>query len=297
MIFARAIIVVVVSLCLPATLFASSFEFVAQSALAHVGDTVQIPVYVNSEGVSAFVAQANIIFSKNLLWVKSFTLAPGWLPVSGEEYQFLDNGRGALRKTAGFEGGVSGRVLFGNVEGIITRNGDAEIYADSSSFILNKENKNVFQEGKSARLKVAEAPSRGNIPPSLFDIRLDVATSVIAPAESLVARVLFQSFGNVPTPVDMFFTITDDAGKVFTSFQGSTVVETESVFTKQFDGLNLPVGNYILHVSTRYKADVMDEFSAPFSVESGAQLPWVIGVMIFTISVVATAFFLWRKQV
>lgn len=269
--------------------FAAEFELVVPFAPVYVGDIIQIPVYVNSPHEDIVIAQANIVFPETMMWAKSFTLAPGWLPVVGGEYHTLDNGHGSLRKTAGFEGGISGRIRFGTFEGILLGAGDAEVSIIDTSFLFGKSNNNVFQKNDRARFLILDAPSHAGLPSALFDIHVELADDTVTSPEPLVARTIFQSFGSIATPVDIFFTVVDSTGKVFAEAQESVVVETETVFTKRFEELNLPVGHYTLRVNTRYKGNVEDEFSAPFTVVSSGRLRWVVGGGAVGVAIVALA--------
>lgn len=289
------------ALCVPASAVAASFEFglpvrITQISLPRseadfvvmpvtVGDTIRVPVYINLEEDSVVVVDMRIHFSRDLLWVKSFTVASGWLAVSGHEYNYLDNGRGIVRATAGFEEGVAAfvdveqnsRVLFGTLEFVSVGSGITEVRALRGSSILDAENKDILtgvETGK-ARFPISNLPQDGNAPPQLFDIRLEMAKTTLMPGEPITARIFFQSFGTVPTPVDIFFLVLDETGKIYASSEEAAVVETEAVLTKQFEQLDLPPGNYTLHVDTRYDTNIEDEFEATFSVRS-AFSPWFI---------------------
>lgn len=263
---------------------AATFELAVPSEETRVGDEVRIPVYIDApEGETAVITSAEILFPETMIWVKSLELAPGWLPVVGEEYQSLDNGAGVVLKTAGFEGGVSGRALFGTVLGIATGVGDASLSAGDRSYLLDKDNRDILRKGAPVTLKIQPVPAQSGLPPELFDIRLELAERVLAPGEPPTARVVFQSFGYVPTPVDMFFTVTNADGVVVASSEESVVVETETVFTKRFDDIALTRGRYAYHVVTRYDANIVDDFTAPFEVVSLRRTGVIIGITITVI--------------
>lgn len=270
---------------------AASFELGLSSASAALGDVIRIPVYVNAEEEPVVIADARIQFPRDLLWVKSFTIAPSWVAVSGETYNYVDNGSGVTRATAGFEEGIHGHTLFGELELIAIGAGVADVRVLPDSSLLDAHNRDVLADTKEAHTQIEIAvPSAGSTL-QLFDIRLLLAESVLARGEPVVARVSFQSFGQVPTPVDMFFTVTDESGKIFASAKESLVVETEAVFTKELESLDLPSGEYVLHVNTRYNGSVEDDFHAPFRVSSrfspflivfGAVLVALFGLLIIS---------------
>lgn len=285
---------------LPFIAHGASFEFVVSEPAVYAGDTIHISVYINTPESSTLVAQSDLSFSEKMLWVQSFTPAPGWLPVVGEEYQHLDNGRGALRRTAGFEGSVSGRVLFGTILGIARGDGVGLLTVNDQSFILDDNNKNILRESLPAEWEVTTVVSGTNdVPLELFDISIGLEEPAITVESPIIARVFFQSFGRVPTPVDMFFTITDEYGTVVASSEEHIVVETEAVFTKRFEGLGLSRGDYILHVVTRYNAGVEDSFTKPFSVVLSKRVWWTfgaVGIGVVCFGAFVVVFFVRRKK-
>lgn len=107
----------------------------------------------------------------------------------------------------------------------------------------------------------------------LFDIRLDINSSSLDKASDLVAQVKFNSFGNVPTPVDLTYKINklvDPSGigviEVY-SDTGKVTVETEKLITKDFKNLDLEGGKYSLVLTTVYGDGVRDEFKQDFEIK------------------------------
>ena len=105
-------------------------------------------------------------------------------------------------------------------------------------------------------------------PKQLFDIRFELDSSIVLSADNLVARVTFESFGTEPTPVDMTFIILDELGNQVYLEQDFLVVETENVFTKKFENLDLEIGKYVILLSTIYNEDVEDSFWKEFEIKS-----------------------------
>ncbi len=105
------------------------------------------------------------------------------------------------------------------------------------------------------------------IPAKLFDINFEVDDLTVSSSDELSARVIFLSFGRLSTPVDLTFSIVKvDTGEEVHYGTDYVVIETEKVLRKKFPGLNLPVGNYNLVVTTLYNETVSDEFSQPFTI-------------------------------
>jgi len=110
-------------------------------------------------------------------------------------------------------------------------------------------------------------PTSPAIPEQLFDIKMELDESVVASIDNLVARVTFESFGRVPTPVILTFTILNKDGIEVVREEDSITVETEIFVTKTFEGLELEPGRYTLVLRTLYSIDVEDEFRQEFEIK------------------------------
>ncbi|NTU66872.1 MAG: hypothetical protein HGB08_03000 [Candidatus Moranbacteria bacterium] len=106
------------------------------------------------------------------------------------------------------------------------------------------------------------------IPRKLFDINLEIGNPEITDIKNLSARVIFTSFGTELTPVDMVFAVVDQAGNEAYRSENHTDVQTESVFNKDFKDADhdLPLGKYVLVLTTTYNVNVVDEFRADFEI-------------------------------
>lgn len=136
------------------------------------------------------------------------------------------------------------------------------------------------------------------LPEELFDIRLLLDRAAVSRVADLVARATFTSFGRVPTPVNMRFTIIDSRGNEVWESVDTTTVETEEVFVKRFLNVGeLVPGSYKVRLRTLYNIDVIDVFESPFTILSPEEvesywLAWLIGGLV----VLIVFFFLWRKR-
>lgn len=110
------------------------------------------------------------------------------------------------------------------------------------------------------------------IPEQLFDINLELDDSLIQNIEELVARVIFISFGTVPTPVDLTFRILDKDGVGVHYSKGEVIVETEKVFTKDFSGFALEDGEYTVELVTKYNTSIEDIFVQSFVIGEDVSL-------------------------
>lgn len=120
-------------------------------------------------------------------------------------------------------------------------------------------------------------------PAQLFDIRLLLDNNAVSKVSDLVARVMFTSFGRVPTPIDMKFTILDANGKEIWNGSDTTTVQTEAVFIRRFfEAGELSPGKYRLRLRTLYGQNVEDSFFADFEISSEKKAPayWLLAIVI-----------------
>src|SRR3989339_473964 len=109
-------------------------------------------------------------------------------------------------------------------------------------------------------------------PNQLFDIIFEIDDSLILNINELVTRVTFESFGTEPTPVNLTYIIVDEMGKTLHVEKDYITVETEKVFTKKFEGLDLDYGKYAIYLKTLYNVDVEDDFVKRFEIRSKISL-------------------------
>lgn len=112
-------------------------------------------------------------------------------------------------------------------------------------------------------------------PEQLFDITVTLDDSVLEESSDLTVRTRFESFGTVPTWVDLTFIVLDESGQEVYRTQDGITVETEFNYWKEFSGLKLVPGYYVMVVNTLYNDNVSDEFRQDFSVQAkGSAFPW-----------------------
>lgn len=104
------------------------------------------------------------------------------------------------------------------------------------------------------------------LPEQLFDISVRLESETMAKASELEVVIVFESFGKVPTSVDLTYTIVNDQKQIVFRDIETVLVETEKVVRKRFSSLSLSSGSYTLVVKTQYNIDVIDEFSVDFTI-------------------------------
>jgi len=125
-------------LAVPA-LAATNVSLTPANVSVRQGQTFTLTVGIDPQGAKNYPA--------DLLEVKSFTLADGWILFSKPGYDLTDNTNGVLIKTAGYPNGVSSSTTFGKVSFLAKKSGSGAITlsnASTSSFVLDANNQNVL---------------------------------------------------------------------------------------------------------------------------------------------------------
>lgn len=158
----------------------TSVSFTPVNVSVRQGQTFTLTIGVNPQGAKNYTAKAELHYTADLLEVKSFTFANGWMPLSQSGYDFTDNTNGVFIKTAGYPGGVSSPVTFGTVSFLAKKSGNGTIALNSNSFVLDANNQNVLA-GASVQTAVAiSAPAPAQTTPKTPTIQ---TTPVVEPTE------------------------------------------------------------------------------------------------------------------
>jgi len=159
---------------------------------------------------------------------------------------------------------------FSNIVGYLSESGHTGLVNTPAQIAyeqeIAKEYASTVQPSGSAGPASDATVASGQRPSQLFDIAMEIDKVEIEKPSDLSTRVIFTSFGTVPTSVKMTFDVLDDLGEIMATSTDSVLIETEKVYSKSFSNLSLPAGNYTLRLTTLYNTDVKDEFYAPFSV-------------------------------
>jgi hypothetical protein len=131
----------------------------------------------------------------------------------------------------------------------------------------------------------------------LFDIKLELEDSTIETSNKLSSIIKFENFGNVPTKVDLTYTILNRNGDKVYLDKGEVVVTIQETIRKNFENLNLADGKYNLVLTTVYGDNVTEEFRQEFSVGKQEFLQtvkdnWILPVFIAAIIIAIIIVFL-----
>ena len=125
-------------------LAATNVSFTPVNVSVRQGQNFTLTIGVNPQGVKNYTAKIELRYPADLLEVKSFTFANGWVALAQPGYDLTDNANGVLIKTAGYPGGVSSAVTFGTVSFLAKKSGNGTITLSGDSFVLDAVNQNVL---------------------------------------------------------------------------------------------------------------------------------------------------------
>ncbi len=142
------------------------------------------------------------------------------------------------------------------------------------------------------------------IPEELFDITWNLEDYTIVGSNELTGIITFESFGNVPTFVDLIFIIKDEFGKIVYREENNITVTTEEVLRWKYENLEeLPEGEYTAILETLYNTGVSDEFKQRFKVGKEVDLlfdikrnwVWYLSGLVATILLVVLVWWLIKR--
>ena len=109
------------------------------------GQIFTLTIRVNPQGVKNYTTKTELHYPVDLLEVRSFTFANGWMPITQIGYDLTDNINGVLIKTAGYSGGVSLTGTFGTVSFFAKKDGNGTITLNNgNSLVLDANNQNII---------------------------------------------------------------------------------------------------------------------------------------------------------
>ena len=122
------------------------------------------------------------------------------------------------------------------------------------------------------------------IPEQLFDITWSLDDASIQNVNELVGTATFESFGTVPTSVNLTFVILDRTGNEIYTGREDIVVVTEEFLRWEYEDLEeLPDGKYTAILKTLYNTNVEDDFRQEFEISkkrigiTGRVIEWTGG--------------------
>lgn len=108
------------------------------------GQTFNVVVAVNPQGVSNYAEKLEIDYPADTLEVTSFTFSSNWMALTQPGYDSTDNTNGVLVKTAGYPGGFSSSLTFGTVSFHAKKAGSGIIKIGNSSLAFEANSQTVI---------------------------------------------------------------------------------------------------------------------------------------------------------
>lgn len=142
-------------------------------------------------------------------------------------------------------------------------------------------NESEDEDSVTSELVVEEKVEK--IPENLFDIRMNIENIFIKKSKDLTIVVTYESFGKVPTLVNLTFQVFDLSGKLLYEKNEDIIVAVEEVQRYFFDDLDLKNGEYEFVFITVYGDSVKDEFRQKFLVKNDNYKKWiwiVLGILV-----------------
>lgn len=115
------------------------------------------------------------------------------------------------------------------------------------------------------------------LPEQLFDITFNLESFIIQSISEFSGIVTFESFGTVPTAVNLTLIILNENGNEIYRDDSEIIVTTEEVLRLKYKGSenisdNIDDGKYTVILHTLYNVDVFDEFRQEFELRKDKSL-------------------------
>lgn len=143
--------------------------FIASSAIASTnitltpstrnvveGQSFDLIVYANANGVRNGTVKMQIDFPKDLLEITSFTQPGVWMVIDQEGYNLKDNINGVLIKTAIYPRGFVSDLVFGTITFTAKKAGVATVSVTSDSAAYDASNKNVYSGNSQSIINITK---------------------------------------------------------------------------------------------------------------------------------------------
>ncbi len=139
---------------------ASSLQYSPAKVSVSSSQTFTVLLSVNPQTTKDYTVRANLRFPSDLVSVQSFSLSPGWIAVSQDGYDSIDNTNGEIIKTAGFPKGITSLTSFGTVTFRAKKAGTGVISTGSKTLILDATNANAMSGSPSVEFTIVDGTPR-----------------------------------------------------------------------------------------------------------------------------------------
>ncbi len=129
------------------------------------GQVFTVAVTANPAGSSVYTVRASVRYPANLLEVRSFAFASGWLPLPMPGADMIDNAAGSLVKTAGYTGGVASSKVLGTITFRAKATGVAQVSVAGDSQMFDANSANSFSGGNTSTVTVQQAAATTAVSP------------------------------------------------------------------------------------------------------------------------------------
>lgn len=135
---------------------ATTASFAPASIQIVSGQQFVVIVSIDTNGTANYVDKIEINYPSTVLEMKSFTFANGWMPITQSGYDSVNTSDGVIVKTAGYPGGVTGKVVFGTAVFVAKKAGTGSIRIGNNSTAFESNTQKVIT-GPTAPVNVVAA--------------------------------------------------------------------------------------------------------------------------------------------
>lgn len=269
----------------------SNFSFYPLKINVKKGQVFNVQVAINPNGVKNYTVKASIDFPANLIQLQSWKFNGDWMPVRKDGYDFFDNTKGILIRTAGYANGFDSTITFGVATFVAKEDGVGTISFLGDNLALDQDGNNTYASGASIpitviaeKVEVAHPKETSKVTTSIkhqdnvintvpesvdppvgemapqgpLDIKLSLDNADLDKASELRALIKFTGTNTSTTSVALNFKIWDDNGVEMFNYNDGVDVNTVGTYDHEFSDLNLRPGAYLLSVMASYNNTIQE---------------------------------------
>jgi len=110
------------------------------------------------------------------------------------------------------------------------------------------------------------AKAKEKAPTQPFNLSFSLDNPLIESSDELMARIILEIPNELPTPVNLVFTISRDLGEEVYREKVNVTIVNNVIMDKSFEGLRLPRGRYTLVLDVVYNNDIFGDFKQEFRI-------------------------------
>jgi hypothetical protein len=279
-----AVIITIISMCLPGIALASTITLSPSQVTVHQGDSFTVRVNVSAGASPVYTVKMNASFTPVLLTLATWKFNDTWTVLRQAGYDLFDNAQGILIRTGGYPSGFTGNQSYGSATFVAREAGHATLSLTGDSFVYDDTSTNTYTGANTVSIDILP---RATSSPAVvatstpvdhsFDIALEIAQPRLPLGGSLMTLVHLTNLSKKVTAlhVPVRYSIVSSTGAIVRVEDATTSLETVNTkFAYSPVVSDLAPGAYMLMAQVEYPdAAAPAQATAGFSIQAPVVVP------------------------